>query len=212
VKGKMMKSSAFNIVWAALVSVTIAAFAGAQPRASQAPPANGTNPSSAGMATPPNYLIGPQDVLSIVFWREKDMSADVVVRPDGKISLPLLNEIDAAGHSPEKLRDTIAKAASKFMEEPNVTVVVKEIHSRNVYVMGQVTKAGTYPLATDMTVLQAIALAGGLLEYADESSIVIMRKEDGRDRYFKFNFKDVVKGKNPGQNIVLKPGDTVIVP
>ncbi len=92
------------------------------------------------------------------------------------------------------------------------TVVVKEIHSRNVYVTGQVAKPGAFPLGNDMTVLQVIALAGGLLEYADAKNIVIMRKEDGRDRYFKFNYKDVIKGKNVEQNIVLKPGDTVIVP
>jgi polysaccharide biosynthesis/export protein len=208
----MMKRSLLNIVWLALIGATIAAPAGAQQAAPSAQPANGAGVAASGVATPPNYLIGPQDVLSIVFWREKDMSADVVVRPDGKISLPLLNEIEAGGLSPEALRAAIAKAAAKFMEEPNVTVVVKEIHSRNVYVTGQVTKPSEYPLGNDMTVLQAIALAGGLLEYADAKNIVIMRKEDGRDRYFKFNYKDVIKGKNVQQNIVLKPSDTIIVP
>jgi polysaccharide export outer membrane protein len=150
-----------------------------------------------------------------VIWREKDMSAEVVVRPDGKISLPLLNDIDAAGLSPEALRLKIAKAATKFikdLEESNVTVVVREIRSRNVYVTGQVNKAGAYPLGNDMTVLQAISVAGGLLEYADASNIVVLRRENGKDRSFKFNYKDVMKGKGLQQNIVLLPNDTVVVP
>ena len=210
-----MKHSLLNIVWMALVTATIAAPAGAQQPAPAAQPGsgNGSPAVAARVAVPPNYLIGPQDVLSIVFWREKDMSVDVVVRPDGKISLPLLNDIEAAGHSPEKLRATIAKAAAKFMEEPNVTVVVKEIHSRNVYVTGQVAKAGTYPLSADMTVLQAIALAGGLLEYADDSNIVIMRKRRRTRSVLQVQLQGRDQGqKTVEQNIVLKPADTVIVP
>jgi polysaccharide biosynthesis/export protein len=173
-----------------------------------------TEPSSApaSVVVPANYVIGPQDVLSVVFWREKDMSVDVVVRPDGKISLPLLNDVAAAGMSPEALRTAIAKAATKYMEDPSVTVVIKEINSRNVYVTGQVAKAGTYRLGNEMTVLQAISVAGGLLEYADASNIVILRKENGKDRSIKFNYKDVIRGKNLDQNIVLLPNDTVIVP
>ena len=167
-------------------------------------------PTSA--VVPANYVIGPQDVLSVVFWREKDMSADVVVRPDGKISLPLLNDVPAAGLSPEALRNAIAKAATKYMEDPSVTVVIKEINSRNVYVTGQVAKAGTYRLGNDMTVLQAISVAGGLLEYADASNIVVLRKENGKERSIKFNYKDVIRGKNLEQNIILLPNDTVIVP
>jgi len=164
------------------------------------------------VVVPANYVIGPQDVLSVVFWREKDMSADVVVRPDGKISLPLINDVAAAGLSPEALRNAIAKAATKYMEDPSVTVVIKEINSRNVYVTGQVAKAGTYRLGNDMTVLQAISVAGGLLEYADASNIVVLRKENGKDRSIKFNYKDVIRGRNLEQNIVLLPNDTVIVP
>jgi polysaccharide export outer membrane protein len=157
-------------------------------------------------------VIGAEDVLSIVFWRDKDMSADVVVRPDGKISLPLLNDVDAAGLTPDQLRSQLVKAASKFVEDPNATVVVKEIHSRKVFITGNVAKAGTYPLMGDMNVLQLIALAGGLAEYADSKNIMIMRNEGGRQESFKFNYKDVTKQKHVEQNIVLKPGDTVIVP
>jgi polysaccharide export outer membrane protein len=201
-----------NAICAALTTVALVAPLSAQGSA-QPRPDGSSAPASATL--PANYLIGPQDLLAVVIWREKDMSAEVVVRPDGKISLPLLNDIDAAGLSPETLRLKIAKAATKFikdLEESNVTVVVKEIKSRNVYVTGQVAKAGAYSLGNDMTVLQAISVAGGLLEYADDSNIVVLRKENGKDRTFKFNYKDVIKGKGLEQNIVLLPNDTIIVP
>jgi polysaccharide export outer membrane protein len=187
----------------------------AAPAASQAAQTN-TAPSVAEpkvpVSTATGYVIGVQDVLSIVFWRDKDMSADVVVRPDGNISLPLLNEIPAAGLTPEQLRAKLTEAAAKFVEDPTATVVVKEIHSRNVYITGNVAKPATYPLMGDMTVLQLIAMAGGLQEYADAKNIVIIRIESGRQQYHNFNYKEVVKQKHIEQNIVLKPGDTVVVP
>ena len=161
---------------------------------------------------PAGYVIGPEDVLSIVFWRDKDMSADVVVRPDGKISLPLLNDITVAGLTPEQLRTQLMQAATKFMTDPNATVVVKEIHSRKVFITGNVAKPGGYPLTGDMNVLQLIAIAGGLQEYADAKNIVITRRENGKDVYFLFNYKDVVKQKHVEQNIRLRAGDTVVVP
>jgi polysaccharide export outer membrane protein len=161
---------------------------------------------------PPGYVIGPEDVLSVMFWRDKDMSADVVVRPDGKISLPLLNDVDAAGLTPEQLRGQLVKSAAKFVEDPNATVVVKEIHSRKVFITGNVAKPGTFPLIGDMNVMQLIALAGGLAEYADSKNILVMRNEGGRSQSFKFNYKDVTKQRHVEQNIALKPGDTVIVP
>jgi len=188
----------------------IGTIADAQALVSQLAPA--TAPAPAGVALPPGYVIGTEDVLSIVFWRDKELSADVVVRPDGKISLPLLNDLPAAGYTPDQLRSQIEQAAKKYIDDPNATVIVKAVNSRKVHIIGNVGKAGTYPLAGDMTVLQCIALAGGLQEYADAKSIKIMRKEDGQDRTFKFNYKDVVKGKNLQQNIALKPGDTIIVP
>jgi polysaccharide export outer membrane protein len=168
--------------------------------------------ASAGATLPTGYVIGPDDVLSIVFWRDKDMSADVVVRPDGRISLPLLNDVQAAGITPEELRVQLEKSAAKYIAEPNATVVVKTINSRKVYITGNVLKPGTYPLNGDMSVLQLIAVAGGLQEYADSKKIVVMRKDEGRDQFFSFNYKDVVKQKNVQQNIALKPGDTVVVP
>jgi polysaccharide export outer membrane protein len=161
---------------------------------------------------PPGYVIGPADVLSIVFWRDKDMTADVTVRPDGKITLPLLNEVTAGGYTPEELRVRLVEAAKAYIEDPNATVVVKEIRSRNVFITGSVAKPATYPLNGEMTVLQLIAVAGGLLEYADAKNIVVIRTENGRPQYFKFNYKDVISQKRAAQNVVLKPGDTVVVP
>jgi polysaccharide export outer membrane protein len=161
---------------------------------------------------PPDYVIGPADVLSIVFWRDKEMSADVIVRPDGRISLPVIGEIRAAGLTPEQLRSRITEAAGKYLEEPDATVGVKEIRSRNVFITGNVAKPAAYPLNGEMTVLQLIAVAGGLQEYADSKNIVIIQTEGGRQQYRKFNYKDVIRQKHAAQNIVLKPGDTVVVP
>jgi polysaccharide export outer membrane protein len=140
------------------------------------------------------------------------MSGNVVVRPDGKISLPLLNEIQAAGYTPEQLRVRLTDAAKKFVDEPNATVVVQEILSRNAYITGNVGKPGTYPVSPNLTVLQLIALAGGLQEYADAKHIVIVRPENGRQQFYQFNYQDVVKQKHPEQNILLQPGDTIVVP
>jgi polysaccharide export outer membrane protein len=160
---------------------------------------------------PAGYVIGPEDVLSVVFWRDKELSADVVVRPDGKISVPLLNDIQAVGYTPEQLADVLVKAATKYIADPTATVIVKEIRSRKVYVLGEVGKPGSVPLIGEMNVLQLIATVGGLLEYADKENITIVRMENGKERRFKFNYKDVVKGKKTEQNIMLKPGDTVVV-
>ena len=126
--------------------------------------ANGT--PVVGVSPPPDYVIGPDDVLTVVFWRDKDMSGDVTVRPDGKITLPLVNEVAAAGLTPEQLRAQLTELAGKLIEEPNITVVVKAINSRKVFVMGQVGKPGPYRLVDRTTVLQMLAIAGGVLEYA----------------------------------------------
>ena len=173
---------------------------------------NGKAVAPVGVSLPAGYVIGPEDVLSIVFWRDKDMSSEVVVRPDGRISLPLLNDLMAAGYTPDELRTVLIREASKYLEDANATVVVKEIHSRKVFVTGQVGKPGSYPLVGGLNVLQMIAHSGGLLEYADSKNIVIVRSEHGQEHRFKFNYKEVVKGKNVAQNIPLRPGDTIIVP
>jgi polysaccharide export outer membrane protein len=164
------------------------------------------------VATPADYMIGSDDVLTIYIWREKDLSGDVVVRPDGKITLPLINDIQAAGLTPEQLRGNVSAAAGRFVQDPRVTVAVKQINSRKVYITGQVGKPAPYPLLGPMTVLQLIATAGGLLEYADAGNIVVMRTEDGRPVGYRFNYDEVRNQRNLKQNLELKPGDTVIVP
>jgi polysaccharide export outer membrane protein len=161
---------------------------------------------------PPGYVIGTDDVLSIVYWKDKDMSAEAQVRPDGRIALPLINEVHAAGLTPEQLREKLTEESKKYMEDANITVVVRQINSRKAFITGEVNKPGPYPLTSATTVLQLIAMAGGLREYADSKKIVIMRSENGKQTSLQFNYKDVIAGKNLKQNIELKPGDTVVVP
>jgi len=162
---------------------------------------------------PADYIIGVEDLLGIVFWREQDkaLSTDVVVRPDGKISVPMLNDIPAAGLTPEQLAETVVQAASKYIRDAAATVIVREIRSRKVFVIGEVANPGTLQLGSEMNVLQIIAEAGGFLEHAKKGDVVIVRNQNGSERRFKFNYNDVVKGKNPEQNIRLLPGDTVLV-
>ena len=177
----------------------------------QAKRANADSAAPVGVTPPPGYVIGADDLLSVRFWADAQLSADVVVRPDGKISVPLLNDVQAAGLTPEQLNAALEKAASKFIAEPDATVIVREVRSRKVYVLGQVARPSQVPLNSDMNVLQVLTAVGGVLEYADKGGIVIVRVENGRERRFKFNYNDVVKGKNVQQNIQLQPGDTVIV-
>jgi polysaccharide biosynthesis/export protein len=179
-------------------------------RPPQSRPASGTaKPVAATL--PPSFVIGVSDVLSVTFWRDPRMSADVVVRPDGMISVPLLNDVRAAGNTPEQLAVVLAGAAAKYITDADVTVVVKEIHSRKVYVLGNVGTPGMVVLTSEMNVLQLIAVAGGLLEYADKGNITIIRTENGQEKRLKFNYNDVLDGKNVKQNIPLQPGDTVVV-
>ena len=187
-----------------------------QARATSAPAVTPAAPA-AGVDVPRAasgaYLIGVDDVLSIVFWRDKDLSApEITVRPDGKVTLPLINDVQAAGLSPEQLRDVVLDAARKYVEDPNPTVIVKEIKSRKVFITGQVEKPGPYPLNGPTTILQLIATAGGLRDFADGRNIAVMRSRDGQQLMFEFNYRDLLKKKNLSQNIELEPGDTVVVP
>ena len=164
-------------------------------------------------ATPSGYVIGVDDVLSILFWRDKDLSApEITVRPDGKVTLPLLNDVQAAGLTPEQLRDTVLDAARKYVEDPNPTVIVKEIKSRKVFITGQVEKPGPYPLNGTVTVLQLIATAGGLRDFADGKNISVIRVRDGKQSVLEFNYQELLKKRYLSQNIELAPGDTVVVP
>jgi len=165
-----------------------------------------------GVPLPPGYKIGPDDVLHVMFWRDKDLTNEVTVRPDGRITLPLLNDVVAAGLTPDELRNKLTTEAQKFVEDPNVTVVVKQINSRRVFITGMVGKPGAYPLTSNMTVLQLISMAGGLSEYANPKKVRILRGGSGSQQSLPFNYKDVAGGNNLEQNVELKPGDTVVVP
>jgi polysaccharide export outer membrane protein len=183
------------------------------PPAAPAPTVTTGAPGVPGGIVPPSgYVIGPEDVLSVVFWREKDLSVEAAVRPDGMVTVPLLNDVHAAGLTPEQLRERIQSSAAKFVEDPTVTVVVKAINSRKVFVTGLIAKPGQYPLAGPTTVMQLIAMAGGVQEYADSKKILIMRVEGGEQVAKPFNYQDVRNGKNLKQNIDLLPGDVVIIP
>lgn len=158
------------------------------------------------------YVIGPEDVLDINVWKEPDNSKTVPVRPDGKISLPLLNDVQAAGLTPMQLQEAIKEGLKKFISDPQVTVIVTQVNSRRVYVLGEVARTGALPMLPNMTVLQALSAAGGLSQFAKTNGIYVLRTENGHQTTLPFNYKDVVRGKRPEQNILLKPGDTIVVP
>lgn len=179
----------------------------------QAPARSADDASSpAAPELPADYLIGPEDELSVFVWREEELTRDVIVRPDGMVSLPLINDVRAAGLTPEQFRQSVAQAAARYVDDPTVTVIVKAVNSRKVYITGEVEKPGTYMLLGPTNVVQLLTLAGGLREYADEKNISIMRNEGGKVRIIKFNYREVARGRRLEQNIQLKPGDTVIVP
>jgi polysaccharide export outer membrane protein len=164
-----------------------------------------------GPSLPPDYVIGPDDTLHITVWKEPDMSAALPVRSDGKISLPLLDDVQAAGLTPLQLKDSIKEKLKKYISDPRVTVVVTAMNSRRIFVTGEVTHTGTMALLPNMTMLQALASAG-FTQFANLKGIYLLRTENGQQVKLPFNYKEVVKGRHPEQNIMLKPGDTIVVP
>ena len=207
--------------FAALCVFTIACTvpAMAQDQGSEKQPSKPAAPAMPSEASAPksatndaNYVIGAQDVLDINVWKEQDISRVVPVRPDGKISLPLLNDVQAAGLTPAQLAAQITESLKKYVTNPQVTVIVTTINSQRVYILGEVSRPGAFPLLPNMTVLQALSSAGGFTQFAREKNIYVLRTEDGKQVKHPFNYKDVVSGKNSDQNIVLKAGDTIVVP
>jgi len=160
----------------------------------------------------PGFIIGPEDILAINVWKEAELSRTVPVRPDGMISLPLINDVKAAGLTPIQLSTAIAEKLRKFITDPQVTVIVQTINSLKIHIMGEVGRAGTFPMLPDMTVLQALSGAGGFTQYANTKKIYILRQENGKQIKIPFNYKEVIQGKKPEQNILLKSGDTIVVP
>lgn len=160
-----------------------------------------------------DYVIGPEDVLAVNVWKEPELSIkELVVRPDGKISLPLVNDIQAGGLTPIQLQEQIAGKLKKFVESPNVTVTVLKVFSHTVSVVGAVGRPGPYVLGSPTTVLDILARAGGVTEFAKAKNIKILRNEDGKQVQYPFNYKNVIKGKDLEQNITLRNGDIILVP
>jgi polysaccharide biosynthesis/export protein len=160
----------------------------------------------------PSYVIQPNDILEIYVWKEPDLTRKVVVRPDGRISFPLVQDTQAAGLTPGDIKEQIERELKNYIEVPNVTVIVEAIRSYQVYVTGKVVKAGALTVEKPMTVLQALSLAGGFLEFANPAEMVIIRSTAAGNVLYKFNYNEVVKGRNSDQNIILKSGDVVVVP
>jgi polysaccharide biosynthesis/export protein len=174
------------------------------------------NPASNSGATKPHddsFVIGDDDLLAINVWKEPDISRQVPVRSDGKISLPLVGEVKAAGETPLKLEQDLAARLKNYIDEPEVTVIVQQINSQKFNILGQVNHPGSFTLANSATVLDAIALAGGFRDFAKQKSIYVLRENaDGTEARIPFNYKQVVKGGNSAQNVKLQPRDTVVVP
>jgi len=160
---------------------------------------------------PSDYVIGADDTLHISVWKEPDLSETLPVRPDGKISMPLLNDVTAAGLTPLQLGDEITEKLKKYVSDPRVTVVVTGMNSRRIFVTGEVLHTGPMTLLPHMTMLQALAQAG-FTQFANPKAIYVLRHENGKQVKLPFNYKEVVKGNRPEQNIELRPGDTIVVP
>jgi polysaccharide biosynthesis/export protein len=161
---------------------------------------------------PGDYRIGVGDVLNIQVWKETDLSRSVPVRPDGKISFPLLDDLQAAGLTPVELKMVLTDRLKQYLSEPRVTVLVEEVNSYKVYVMGEVVTQGALTLKTKTDLLQAISLAGGFTTFAKKKEIIIIRNNGKKDARISVNYEKILSGKNPEQNLILEPGDTVVVP
>ena len=157
------------------------------------------------------YVLGCGDTLKVTVWRHEETDADAVIMPDGKISLPLVGEVAAAGLTVDELKDELNRKYNEYITEPHITITVKETNSLKIYVLGEVTKPGEYKLNSSTDVLQVLSLAGGFTIYANRSNIKIIRKEGDKKIKINFNYNQVVKGNNLAQNIPLKPGDVIVV-
>jgi len=212
-----MKDLILSLRHPLLLSVCMLGSIGLWAQASTNPeaPTSNAQPSNVAEAKghDDTFIIGAGDVLFVNVWKEQDITRSVPVRSDGKISLPLIGEVQAAGRTPLKLEQDIAEKLKNYVSEPVVTVIVQQINSQKFNILGQVAKPGSYPLTSAATVLDAIAIAGGFRDFAKKKSIYILRQNaDGTQTRLPFNYKEMVKGANPQQNVKLQPGDTIVVP
>jgi polysaccharide export outer membrane protein len=175
--------------------------------AAKAPPSKTVVPTAAPV-DPKTFEIGPEDILLIRVWRENELTSGVQVRPDGKITMPLIGELTAAGLTPEQLKEKVVEALSEYINKPEVTVTVQSVQSRKYFITGEVNRPGAYPLIVPVTVLEALTNSGGFKEFANTKKIKVLRK----GKILKFNYNDVVNGKNMQQNIAVENGDYIVVP
>jgi polysaccharide export outer membrane protein len=169
-------------------------------------------PQADAVASSDQYVIGPEDMLYINVWREEALTRTILVRADGKISLPLVDDVQAAGLTPLQLKQNLTEKLKQFIDNPNVSVVVTEANSFKVYVTGEVRTPGVYRLKSETTLLQIIPMAGGFTDWANQKKIMIIRKEGGKEKRITANYKKILEGQDPKSNVVLKPGDTIVVP
>jgi polysaccharide export outer membrane protein len=195
------------LIFAILLALTTFICAQTKSQPAAAPPKPGTT------VDPETYVIGPQDVLQITVWKEPEMSMSAVpVRPDGNISLPLLNDIQAAGLTPIQLSAVLAEKLQKLVQDPKVTTVVTAVNSKRVFVLGEVMKPGPIAMLPEMNVLQALSIAGGFSQYANTKKVYVLRTEGGKQKRIAFDYKQAVKGTGTQQDLILQPGDTIVVP
>ena len=183
----------------------------AQPAQTPTPVRSAQAPAATGQATVDSYVIGAADILAITVWKEPTLSGTILVRPDGMISLSLLGDVQASGLTPTQLADQISTKLKKYIQDPNVSVVVSQIHSKVVYMLGEVTKKGPVEMTQGMTLLEAISSAGGLTDYANQRKIYILRNDSGSQQRIPVHYKQALKGDGT-LNLPLKPGDTIVVP
>jgi polysaccharide biosynthesis/export protein len=213
-----MKCSTLKGVVLGLILVSAGSLSGQVPSSptENAPTADSGAKSDTDASRNPHddhFIIGNDDVLAISVWKEPELTKSVPVRSDGKISLPLVGELQATGRSPLQLELDITEKLKNFITTPEVTVIVEKVNSRKFNMLGEVAKSGEFPLTASTTIMDAIAMAGGFKDFAKKSGVYILRKgPDGREMRINFNYKDFIKGRNPGQNIKIEPNDTIIVP
>jgi polysaccharide export outer membrane protein len=215
--GNILLIAAFGVVFANSPALAQSSqeLSGAQPPASTAKDTAGADAAHKAAPAKPDgaYIIGAGDFLAINVWKEPDISRSVPVRSDGKISLPLVGELQAGGETPRQLEQEITKRLQSYISEPEVTVIVTDSRSQKVNILGMVARPGAYLLTSTTTVLDAIAMAGGFKDFAKKKSIYVLRQAPGgTQQRVPFNYKDVIQGKNPEQNIHLQAGDSVVVP
>jgi polysaccharide biosynthesis/export protein len=202
-----------KFLYGVLLTIALGAVGlGAQDNTVPKPPSSSTQAANEPASVAgPDYIIGADDVLHVSVWKEPDLTNTLPVRPDGKISLPLLNDVQAAGMTPMQLASSLTEKLKKFLADPRVTVVVTQMNSQRIYVMGEVLHPGSMTLLPNMSMLQALASAG-FTQFANTKGIYLLRNESGKQQKMPFNYKQVIKGEAMDQNFMLKPGDTIVVP